>query len=299
MIEVIGLTKSYGGRTRVDDVTFSVGDGRIVGFIGPNGAGKTTTMRTALGLEKPDSGRALFDGRPYGELPNPRQSVGAVLDAGALIPDLRAIELVRYCASVQGVDKARAERVLDMVGLSDARRRKVRELSLGMRQRLALAAAILGNPGNYVLDEPLNGLDPSGIQWLRHLLIQLRDEGAALLLSSHIITELELVADDVVLINNGVLKLRSSLADLARGAGARVHVVSEDVSSFIALAEGNGATIVEANGRAVVVADLTAGELFSLAAAHGLVLDELRTESVSLDDVYRRIVDTKIEGEAR
>ncbi|GAB2708646.1 ABC transporter ATP-binding protein [Arthrobacter bambusae] len=298
MIEVIGLTKSYGGRTRVDDVTFSVGDGRIVGFIGPNGAGKTTTMRTALGLEKPDSGRALFDGRPYRELPNPRQSVGAVLDAGALIPDLRAIELLRYCASVQGVDKARAERVLAMVDLGEARRRRVRELSLGMRQRLALAAAILGNPGNYVLDEPLNGLDPSGIQWLRHLLLQLRDEGAALLLSSHIITELELVADDVVLINNGVLKLRSSLADLARGAGPRVNVISEDVGTFIALAKRNGATIVKADDRAVVVADLTAREVFSLAAAHGLVLDELRTESVSLDDVYRRIVDTKIEGEA-
>ncbi|MGO4858826.1 ABC transporter ATP-binding protein [Arthrobacter sp. 2MCAF14] len=299
MIEVIGLTKSYGGRTRVDDVTFSVEDGRIVGFIGPNGAGKTTTMRTALGLEKPDSGRALFDGRPYGELPNARQHVGAVLDAGALIPELRAIELLRYCARVQGVDNARAEQVLDVVGLGGARRRRVRELSLGMRQRLALAAAILGNPGNYVLDEPLNGLDPSGIQWLRHLLMQLRDDGAAILLSSHIITELELVADDVVLINNGVLKLRSSLADLARGAGAHVHVVSEDVSKLIALAEGNGATIVEADARAVVVADITAREVFSLAAAHGLVLDELRTERVSLDDVYRRIVHTKVEGEAR
>ncbi|MEV8146575.1 ATP-binding cassette domain-containing protein [Arthrobacter sp. NPDC080073] len=299
MIEVIGLTKSYGGRTRVDDVTFSVGDGRIVGFIGPNGAGKTTTMRTSLGLEKPDSGQALFDGRVYGELPMPRQSVGAVLDAGALIPELRAIELLRYCARVQGVDNARAEKVLDMVDLGGARRRRVRELSLGMRQRLALAAAILGNPGNYVLDEPLNGLDPSGIQWLRHLLIQLRDDGAAILLSSHIITELELVADDVVLICNGVLKLRSSLADLARGAGAHVHVVSEDVTTLIALAKENGATIVEADGRAAVVADLAAREVFSLAAAHGLVLDELRTERVSLDDVYRRIMDTKAEGEAR
>lgn len=299
MIEVIGLGKSYGGRTRVDDVTFSVGDGRIVGFIGPNGAGKTTTMRTALGLEKPDSGRVLFDGLPYGELPNPCQSVGAVLDAGALISDLRAIELLGYCARVQGVDKAQAERALDMVDLGEARRRRVRELSLGMRQRLALAAALLGNPGNFVLDEPLNGLDPSGIQWLRQLLLQLRDDGAAILLSSHIITELELVADDVVLINDGVLKLRSSLADLARGAAAHVHVVSEDVSTFMALAEGNGATIVEANGRAVVVADLTAREVFALSAAHGLVLDELRTERVSLDDVYRKIVETKAAGEAR
>ncbi|GAB3563001.1 ABC transporter ATP-binding protein [Arthrobacter alkaliphilus] len=298
MIEVIGLTKSYGGKTRVDDVTFSVGDGRIVGFIGPNGAGKTTTMRTALGLEKPDSGRALFDGRPYGELPNPRQSVGAVLDAGALISDLRAIELLRYCAGIQGVNKARAEQVLDAVGLGEARRRRVLELSLGMRQRLALAAAIMGNPGNYVFDEPLNGLDPSGIQWLRHLLLQLRDAGSAILLSSHIITELELVADDVVLISDGVLKLQSSLADLARGAGARVHVISEDAGTLIALVKRSGATIVEADGRAVVIAGLTAREVFSLAAMHGVVLDELRTESVSLDDVYRRIVDTKIEGEA-
>jgi ABC-2 type transport system ATP-binding protein len=298
MIEVIGLTKSYGGKTRVDDVTFSVGDGRIVGFIGPNGAGKTTTLRTALGLEKPDSGRALFDGRPYGELPNPRQSVGAVLDAGALISDLRAIELLRYCASIQGVNKARAEQVLDAVGLGEARRRRVRELSLGMRQRLALAAAIMGNPGNYVFDEPLNGLDPSGIQWLRHLLLQLRDAGSAILLSSHIITELELVADDVVLISDGVLKLQSSLAGLARGAGARVHVISEDAGTLIALVKRSGATIVEADGRAVVIAGLTAREVFSLAAMHGVVLDELRTESVSLDDVYRRIVDTKAEGEA-
>ncbi|MDQ0028960.1 ABC transporter ATP-binding protein [Arthrobacter bambusae] len=297
MIEVIGLTKSYGGKTRVDDVTFSVDDGRIVGFIGPNGAGKTTTMRTALGLEKPDSGRALFDGRPYGELPNPRQSVGAVLDAGALIPDLRAIELLRYCARIQGVNKARAERVLDVVDLGEGRRRRVRELSLGMRQRLALAAAIMGNPGNYVLDEPLNGLDPSGIQWLRHLLLQLRDAGSAILLSSHIITELELVADDVVLISDGVLKLRSSLADLARGAGARVRVITEDADTLVAVAKRSGGAIVEANGRAVVIAGLTAREVFSLAAMHGVVLDELRTESVSLDDVYRRIVDTKVEGE--
>lgn len=286
MITFENVSKSVGARRLLDDVSFAVPRGRITGFVGPNGAGKSTTMRVALGLTSAQTGRVLFDGRPYRSLRAPLREVGSLLDARWLMPHLRTRDVLDYVARTQGLRPDSAA-LLAMTGLSDAADRRVRHLSLGMRQRLGIAVALIGSPRYLVLDEPLNGLDPGGIAWLRDTLLRLRAAGVGIMLSSHIVSELALIADDVVVIDRGRIVLTGTLDDLA--ARGRPHVLAraDAPDDLLAAAADQGGTPWTDGAGLVVIADMTAREVFALAAHRGIVLEELSTRHRSLDDIYR------------
>ena len=222
MIEVSGLTKRFGEHRAVDDLSFTAPAGKVTGVVGPNGAGKTTTFRCLLGLARPTSGAALIDGLPYRELPQPRRQVGAVLEAMGFHPARSGRNHLRVLARASGIDQARIDGLLELVGLAGAADRRVGGYSLGMRQRLGLAAAMLGDPSTVVLDEPVNGLDPAGVAWARRLLRAWADEGRTVVVSSHLLTELAQVADRVVVIQNGRLVAETDMAALAGSVTVRV-----------------------------------------------------------------------------
>jgi ABC-2 type transport system ATP-binding protein len=219
-ITIEGLTKRFGPVTAVEDLSFTVPAGSVTGFLGPNGAGKTTTLRMLLGLVRPDAGRAVIDGVPYAELAQPARTVGAVLEAAGAHPARTARDHLRIHAASIGVDRGRVAEVLDLVELDDAARRRAGGFSLGMRQRLSLATALLGDPRVLVLDEPANGLDPAGVRWLRDLLRRLADEGRAVLVSSHQLAEVALTVDRVVIVDHGRLVRAAPLAELAELGGS-------------------------------------------------------------------------------
>ncbi|GAA3123749.1 ABC-2 type transport system ATP-binding protein [Kribbella aluminosa] len=221
-IRVSGLSKAFGPVRAVQDVTFTAAAGRVTGFVGPNGAGKSTTLRMLLGLIRPDAGSALFGGTPYRELPAPTGTVGAVLDLAAAHPATSARAQLRTVCDLSGHDRSRVDAVIETVELTGYADRKVRGFSTGMRQRLALATALLGDPGVLVLDEPSNGLDPAGIVWLRTFLRSLADEGRTVLISSHVLTELQYSVDDLVLIDHGRIAWSGGLADFT-GHGATLE----------------------------------------------------------------------------
>jgi len=222
VIEVSGLTKRFGEHRAVDDLSFTAPAGKVTGVVGPNGAGKTTTFRCLLGLARPTSGAALIDGLPYRELPQPRRQVGAVLEAMGFHPARSGRNHLRVLARAAGIDQARIDALLELVGLAGAADRRVGGYSLGMRQRLGLAAAMLGDPSTVVLDEPVNGLDPAGVAWARRLLRAWADEGRTVVVSSHLLTELAQVADRVVVIQNGRLVAETDMAALAGSVTVRV-----------------------------------------------------------------------------
>ncbi|MEY7974113.1 ABC transporter ATP-binding protein [Saccharomonospora xinjiangensis] len=222
-IEARGLRKNFRGRTCVDDVRFTVGPGRVAGLLGPNGAGKTTTIRMILGLAAPDSGDALIFGRRYHDLADPARTVGAVLDAGSLHPARTGRTHLRIAAARARVADSEVESVLDEVGMTDDADRRAREYSLGMRQRIALAAALLAKPAVLVLDEPANGLDPGGMHWLRQRLRTFAEAGGTVLLSSHLIADVQDIADDVVLIARGRVAAASSLQDALASSGGNLE----------------------------------------------------------------------------
>jgi ABC-2 type transport system ATP-binding protein len=222
VIEVSGLTKRFGEHRAVDDLSFTAPAGKVTGVVGPNGAGKTTTFRCLLGLARPTSGAALIDGLPYRELPQPRRQVGAVLEAMGFHPARSGRNHLRVLARAAGIDQARIDGLLELVGLAGAADRRVGGYSLGMRQRLGLAAAMLGDPSTVVLDEPVNGLDPAGVAWARRLLRAWADEGRTVVVSSHLLSELAQVADRVVVIQNGRLVAETDMAALAGSVTVRV-----------------------------------------------------------------------------
>ncbi len=217
MIEVEGLTKHYGATRAVDELSFTVQPGRVTGFVGPNGAGKSTTMRLILGLDRPDAGRALVDGRPYASLEHPLREVGALLDAGDVHPGLRARDHLLWQARSNGLPDARVGEVLSLVGLEGVVKRRVGGFSLGMHQRLGIAGALLGDPPLLLFDEPVNGLDPEGIRWIRGFLRSLAAEGRTVLVSSHLMSELEDTADHLVVIGRGRLIADASMRALLSG----------------------------------------------------------------------------------
>jgi ABC-2 type transport system ATP-binding protein len=221
MITIDHLTRRYGAFTAVDDVSFEVRPGTVAGFLGPNGAGKSTTLRMLVGLTRPSSGEATVLGRPYAQLPNPGRSVGVLLDASAQHGGRTGREVLTLCAKMLGLPSARVDEMLALVGLSEREsRRRVRHYSLGMRQRLGIAHALLGDPQVLVLDEPANGLDPGGIHWMRGLLRDFADRGGAVLLSSHLLTEVEAVADDLILIGRGTVVAAGPKSELIPTGGA-------------------------------------------------------------------------------
>ena len=228
MIEIIDVTKKYGGRTAVDRVSFTAKAGRVTGFLGPNGAGKSTTLRILLGLDRPASGTALIDGKSYTALAQPLRTVGAMLDGASAIPERRGIDHLRWIAQSNRIPARRIGEVLEQVGLSEAATRRVRKYSLGMRQRLGLAAALLGEPRFLVLDEPVNGLDPEGIRTIRAFLRSYADDGNTVLLSSHLMGETAQTVDDIVIINKGRIIAAGALEQIIAG-----HASLED--AFFAL----------------------------------------------------------------
>ena len=295
MITAHSLTKRYGDATAVDDLTFEVPSGEVTGFLGPNGSGKSTTMRMIMGLDLPDSGSALINGRSYGELDWPLREVGALLDAKAFHPARTARNHLRWLALANDLPAGRVDEVLDQVGLTSVAGRRVGKFSLGMTQRLGIAAALLGDPGVLLFDEPVNGLDPEGIRWVRHFLRDLSRQGRTVLVSSHLISEMALTADRLVVIGRGRLIAETSVADfVGRSGGGAVRLVTPDGEAFTAGLTEAGATVVAEDGT-LTVAGLLGPQIGDLAARDGLRIYELTPVTASLEDAFMELTQDEVE----
>jgi ABC-2 type transport system ATP-binding protein len=285
MIEVEGLTKRFGSTLAVDDLTFAVRPGTITGFLGPNGAGKSTTMRSLLGLVHPTAGRTAVLGKPYSELDDPVRRVGVLLETFDAHPGRSGRNHLRVLALAGGIPRSRVDEVLGMVDMGTASRRRVKGYSLGMRQRLGLAAALLGDPEVLVLDEPTNGLDPQGIRWLRDFLRSLASEGRTVLISSHVLSEVAQTVDDVVIIHRGRLIQHAAMSEVEAMAAGSTTVRSPEATRLASLLGEAGveAHVVSDDRLAVNAPPERVGEI---AAAHGVVLHELTVERASLEEVF-------------
>ncbi|MEV6393374.1 ATP-binding cassette domain-containing protein [Streptomyces sp. NPDC051907] len=291
MINVLELTKRYGENTVVDRLTFTVRPGSITGFLGPNGAGKSTTMRMMLGLTRPDAGSARIDGHAYHELRYPARHIGALLETSAPHRSLTASDYLRWLAQSNRIARRRVGEVLEMVDLAGAARRRIGTFSLGMGQRLGLAAALLGDPPVLVLDEPVNGLDPEGIRWLRELLRTMAAQGRTVLVSSHLMTEMSLVADQLVVISDGRLLADIGMSEFIRRHGRTyVRVRTPEPGPLGRELELSGARLTPAPDGSIEVDGLPAAEISRVAAARGLALDELSTHTGSLEDTFLELV---------
>jgi ABC-2 type transport system ATP-binding protein len=286
VIEVDRLTKRYGKTVAVDDLTFRVAPGRITGFLGPNGAGKTTTLKAILALIHPTSGTTRVLGKHYRELDDPARKVGAVLETSRYHPGRSGRNHLRVLAAQAGIPRQRVEEVLELVAMKEPAKRRVGGYSLGMRQRLGLAAALLGEPQLLVLDEPANGLDPAGIRWLRDLLRSLAREGRTILVSSHVLAEIEQIADEVVIIHRGKFVAQSTTAELAARAAAGVRVRSPEAERLRELLFGQGMSTVVLEDGALGVTDGTPERVGELAAANNIVLHELVAERATLEEAF-------------
>lgn len=287
MIEVTHLTKAYGETLAVDDLSFSVRPGIVTGFLGPNGAGKSTTMRMILGLDAPTSGTATVGGRPLVEHRAPLTSIGFLLDAGAVHPTRSAHDHLRALAVTNGISTARVDHVLDLVGLGAVAKRRSGGFSLGMGQRLGIAAALLGDPEVVMLDEPVNGLDPEGILWIRHLLQDLAAEGRTVFVSSHLMSEMELMAEHFVIIGQGRLIEDISGDGLrALAAGELTHVQADRLDDLVGLMRADGVEISSTDRETVSVSGLDAAAIGVIARDAGIALTSLIPEQRSLEDVF-------------
>ena len=296
-IEVRGLTKRFGDAVAVDDLSFSVAEGSITGFLGPNGAGKTTTLRMLLGLVTPTSGEATIGGTPYAALQDPVRRVGAVLEASGFHPGRRARDHLRVVGSAAGVAARRPDEVLTQVGLSEFGDRRVGGFSLGMRQRLALATALLGEPEVLVLDEPANGLDPEGIHWLRRFLRYFADEGGTVLVSSHLLSEVAQSVDEVVIVSRGRLVTQASLDDLAGRASQGVRVRTPQAEALRAALAAEGVTAELRDPETVVALDAPPEKVGQVAAVAGVVVYGMAAERFDLEQLFLQLVGSE-EGRA-
>ena len=283
MITLSGLTKRYGERTAVDDLSFTVAPGRVTGFVGPNGAGKSTTMRMMVGLTRPDAGEVRYDGVRYTDLQHPARLVGAVLDARCMHPGRTARNHLRSMAAMSGIPADRVEQVLADVGLESAVDQRAGGVSLGMRQRLALAGALLGDPQVLLLDEPSNGLDPDGIRWLRNHLSDFAERGGTVFVSSHLIGELSLFADDLVVVGAGKLLAAETVEAITARQAVTVVVETPQPADLVRVLAAHDVT-VEAAGDRLVVRGTTKAAVSQLAFEHGIRLVELSESSQSLED---------------
>jgi ABC-2 type transport system ATP-binding protein len=284
-LSVRGLSKRFGPVLAVDDLTFDVEGGRVTGFLGPNGAGKTTTLRMLLGLVHPTGGQALVHGRPYATLQRPAEVVGAVLEATGFHPGRSARDHLRVLATAARLPLSRVDEVLAEVELEDAARRRVGGFSLGMRQRLGIAAALLGDPEVLVLDEPTNGLDPAGVHWLRALVRDRADRGGTVLVSSHLLAELALAADDVVIVKEGRLVTSGSVADVTRG-GPSVLVRTPQADRLRDVLRAAGVAAELAGPDEVLAHDVEAEAVGRAVAAAGLVVYEMRVQQPDLERAF-------------
>jgi ABC-2 type transport system ATP-binding protein len=297
VIEVNGVSKRYGEKIAVDDLTFSVQPGVVTGFLGPNGAGKSTTMRLILGLDAPSSGSALINGKQYRDLAAPLHEVGAMLEARAIHTGRSGYHHLLALAETQGISRRRVNEVINMVGLESVARKRVGSFSLGMGQRLGIAAALLGDPATVILDEPSNGLDPEGIRWIRNLLKGLAAEGKTVFLSSHLMSEMEHTAEQLIVIGKGRLIAATSVEAFVAQAssGAPVRVRSPDAAALSVTLTGAGARVTTEEDGALAVQGLTTAQVGELAAAERLVLHELAPVHVSLEDAFMSITKDSVE----
>jgi ABC-2 type transport system ATP-binding protein len=291
MISTRGLTKQYGDARAVDDLSFDVVPGTVTGFLGPNGAGKSTTMRMVLGLDRPTSGTATVNGARYAELTAPLHEVGALLDAGAMHPGRTGRAHLRIAARTHGIALRRVDEVLEEVGLGAAARRRIKGYSLGMRQRLGIAGALLGDPGVLVFDEPVNGLDLDGVRWIRTLLRGFADEGRTVLVSSHLMSEMQLIADRVIVIGRGRLIADTDIRDMLDGtAGPRVRVRTPDADALVRVLPAS-ATAERTDHHELEVVGVPAPKLGDLAHAHGVRVHHLADVEQSLEHAYLSLTD--------
>jgi ABC-2 type transport system ATP-binding protein len=292
------VTKRYGEVLAVDELSFSVPPGRVTGFLGPNGAGKTTTMRMLLGLAAPTSGRILTNGRPYVDHPAPMREVGALLEAGAVHPGRRARDHLRWLARSNAIPLRRVDEVLGAVGLESVAGKRIGTFSLGMNQRLGIAAAILGDPAVLVFDEPVNGLDPEGIVWIRSLFRALAQEGRTVFVSSHLMSEMALTADHVIVIGRGKLLADAPIGDLTRRSAGTVLVRTPSREQFAALLMADGAKVDVDEDDALRVSAMTAPQIGESAARYGIALHELTPQHASLEEAFFELTGESVDYHA-
>jgi ABC-2 type transport system ATP-binding protein len=296
MITAHSLTKRFGAAIAVDNLTFEVLPGVVTGFLGPNGSGKSTTMRMIMGLDYPSSGSALINGKPYSELAWPLREVGGLLEAKAFHPARTARSHLRWLALTNDIPLYRVDEVLNQVGLTSVAGRRAGKFSLGMSQRLGIAAALLGDPGVLLFDEPVNGLDPEGIRWVRHFLRGLAAEGRTVFVSSHLISEMSLTADRLVVIGRGRLIAETSVADFVSKAGrGAVKLVTPDLAGFTSALGLAGAKVDNAGDGSLSVEGLTAAQIGDLAAIDGLRVHELTPITASLEDAFMELTHDEVE----
>ena len=296
VIRATGLSKRYGSTLAVDDLSFDVRPGQVTGFLGPNGSGKSTTMRLVMGLDGPDAGTVTVNGRRFRDLPWPLHEVGALLEAKAIHPGRSAYNHLWMLAQTNGIRRGRVDEVLDLVGLADVARRRAGKFSLGMTQRLGIAAALLGDPEVLLFDEPVNGLDPEGILWVRTLLRRLAGEGRTVFVSSHLMSEMALTAEHVVVIGRGRLIADALVADLlAQGSGGLVRVRTPEVARLSGLLVARGATVEPGADGTFGVRGLRAEAIGDLAADHGVRLHELTPLTASLEEAFMDLTRESVE----
>jgi ABC-2 type transport system ATP-binding protein len=296
MIEARGLTKRYGPKTAVDGVSFTVRPGTVTGFLGPNGAGKSTTMRMIMGLDRPTAGTVTVNGRPYAQHRSPLTEVGALLDAKAVHTGRTAYNHLLAMAATHGIPTKRVDEVIDMTGLQSVAKKRVGGFSLGMGQRLGIASALLGDPKTLILDEPVNGLDPEGVLWVRNLARYLASEGRTVFLSSHLMSEVALTADHIVVIGKGRIIADAPVSDIVDGGQQRtVRVRTPHATQLAELLTRDGATITSDEPSLLVVSGAAAAGIGELAAAQGFVLHELTPVTSTLEDAYMALTADAVE----
>jgi ABC-2 type transport system ATP-binding protein len=299
MIEARGLVKRYGSTAAVNDLSFTIRPGLVTGFLGPNGAGKTTTMRLILGLDYPSAGTVTVNGKPYAQLPDPMHEVGALLDAGALHGGRTARNHLLGLAQTNGIGPRRVDEVLGLVGLTDVAGKRTKGFSLGMRQRLGIAAALLGDPQVLMFDEPVNGLDPEGILWIRNLMRSLATEGRTVLVSSHLMSEMEHTADHLLVIGRGRLIADCGMAEfIARGSGQTVLVRTPQPDALARAVAAAGGTLASVGDGQFEVCGLTEDQVSDLAFARGIRLYRLAQTRASLEHAFMELTADSVEYHA-
>jgi ABC-2 type transport system ATP-binding protein len=300
MIEIEHVTKRYGEKVAVEDLTFSVKPGVVTGFLGPNGAGKSTTMRLILGLDRPTSGTATVNGKPYRDLPAPLHEIGALLEARAIHTGRSAYHHLVAMAETHGIGRKRVQEVIDLVGLTEVARKRAGGFSLGMGQRLGIASALLGDPSILILDEPANGLDPEGILWIRNLLKGLAAEGRTVFLSSHLMAEMAQTADHLIVIGRGRLIADTTVAEIVAQASndAAVLVRTPQAAELREALVGKSVTVTSAERELLEVHGLTSAEVGTTAARHGIVLHELVPQKASLEQAFMGLTGGAVEYHA-
>jgi ABC-2 type transport system ATP-binding protein len=296
MIEASNLTKDYGEKRAVDDISFTVRPGIVTGFLGPNGSGKSTTMRLILGLDAPTQGDVTVNGKHYAEHAAPLHEVGALLEAKSIHTGRSASNHLLALAKTHGISRRRVDDLIDLVGLHDVGRKRAGKFSLGMGQRLGIAAALLGDPATIMLDEPVNGLDPEGVHWMRNLLRQLASEGRTVFVSSHLMSEMALTADHLIVIGRGHLIADTSIDDFVRKAsGDRVRVRTPQAARLRELVLGDGVSVISNEPDVIEVEGVTSQRVGELAAEHQIVLHELTPLQASLEEAFMELTRDDVE----